>query len=427
MRKGMRRGTLLASILAIGLILALAVSGCGSGQKAGAPSGQQQATGGGAAAAGEIPVGYLTSYTGEMGAFGVPGFNAAKLAVDEMNAAGGPLGRQLRLYTEDDQSSVEQGLRGARKLITTNKVVSISGPISDIVLGIMDYAKQNKVVVTSHMAGTTKLDTLAGDYVFRTVPSDSMDGKVAAHILWEKGFRRLGVLYENDEGRRSIANAVKSEFTKLGGQIVADQAFNPKQTTYSAELKKVFDAKPDAVWIGAGQESGTVLLKEWKQRGYGGQLMVASDLAVPEMFKLVGKDVMEGIISEIPSASTETPEYKRFAEAYKKAYGQEPVGNFEANSYDQMILIGLAIEAAGEASGEAINRTIRKVANPPGTVVHTFAEGVAELRKGNDINYEGASGPVDLDEHGNVSGSYSALVAKDGKWVQFKFYKAGSF
>lgn len=410
-------------LLILGLVVAVLVfAGCGSGQK---PAETGKPAGGGSSE--PIYIGYLTSYTGEMGAFGTPGYNGAKLAVDEINAAGGVLGRQIKLFTEDDQSSVEQGIRGARKLITTNKVIAVAGPTSDIFMGIKDFCKQNKVVLTSHMAGTVKFDKAGGDFAFRTCPSDSYDGKVAAHAIIEKGFKNIAVLYENDEGRQSIASAVKDEIVKLGGKIVADVSFNPRQTTYSAELKKVFDAKPDCVWIGSGQESGTALLKDWKQRGYGGQLVVSSDLAVPEMFKLVGAQTMEGIISEIPANKTDSPEYQRFAQAYQKAFGQLPGGNFEANAYDGMILMALAMQAAGEATGEGINKKISEVANPPGKAVKTFAEGVAELKKGNDINYEGASGPVDFDQFGNVSGSFAGWVAKDGKWQEFKFYPAGSF
>lgn len=92
-----------------------------------------------------------------------------------------------------------------------------------------------------------------------------------------------------------------------------------------------------------------------------------------------------------------------------------------------MILFALAMQAAGEATGEDINKKMADVANPSGTVVKTFAEGVAELKKGNQINYEGASGPVDFDQYGNVSGSFAGWVAKSGKWEEFKFYPAGAF
>lgn len=374
-----------------------------------------------------IRMGYLTSYTGEMGAFGVPQFNAAKLAIEEINAVGGVLGREIQLFTEDDQSSVEQGIRAARKLITTNRVIAINGPFSDIVLGIMDLAKENKVVIISPAAGTFKLDKAGGDYVFRTCASDTYDGKVIAHFLKEQGCQKIAVMFENDEGRRSVAGAVKEWFEKLGGKVVAEVPFNPGQTTYYAELKRAFDPKPEVLWLGAGQEAGPVIIKNWKQRGYGGRLMVSGDLATPEIFRLVDPKSIEGMWTEVPSAKTDSPEFQRFAQAFRQKFGAKPGGAFETNAYDAMNLLALAVQIAGEASGEAISKHIRKVAGPPGVVVRTFEEGLAELKKGNDINYEGVSGPVDLDEYGNVAGSTAVWEVKEGKWVEIKYYPAGSF
>ncbi|MCL5942503.1 MAG: ABC transporter substrate-binding protein [Actinobacteria bacterium] len=419
------------------LVLALAIlAGCGGGgatTTTAAPGTETTAAGNestastGAPSGGDIPIGILTSYTGEMGAFGVPWFNAAKMAADEVNAAGGVLGKQIKLYTEDDRSSVEEGIKGARKLIGANGVVAIHGPISDILLAIWPIAKENKVMATSPAAGTTKLDETGGDYEFRTVPSDSFDGKVAALVLWENGYKEIGMIYENDEGRQSISAAVRKEFEALGGKIVVDVPFTPRQPTYSAELKKVASANPQAVWLGSGQESGAVLLKDAKQRGYNWKWMVSSDLAVPEMFDLVGKDTLEGVLTEMPSAETSTPEFQAWAKRFQELFNAEPTGGFQSNSYDAIIVMALAMEKGGAATGEAINQNYRDVSNPPGEKVFTFKDGVAALKAGKDIDYEGVSGPLDFDAHGNVTGSYVSMIGKDGKWTQLKFYPASTW
>ena len=398
-----------------------AAAGGGTDTTAASGGTDTTASGGGE---GDIPIGMLTSYTGEMAAFGTPWFNATKMAADDINAAGGVLGRNIKLYTEDDRSSVEEGIKGARKLIGANGVVAINGPISDVLLAIWPIAKENKVMVTSGAAGTTKLDQTGGDFEFRTVPSDSFDGKIAALVLWENGYKRIAMLYENDEGRKSIAAAVKDEFTKLGGEILADEAFTPRQPTYAAELKKMSSAAPDAVWLGAGQESGATLLKEAKQRGYNWQWMVASDIAVPEMFDLVGPDVLEGILTEMPSADTESAGFKEWAGRFQKLFNAEPTGGFQSNYYDGMIVEALAMVKSGAATGEGINQSYREVATPPGKEVFNYADGKAAIEAGEDINYQGVSGPLDFDQWGNVSGSYSSLVAKNGTWEVLKFYPA---
>ncbi|MHB1407603.1 MAG: ABC transporter substrate-binding protein [Desulfitobacteriaceae bacterium] len=376
---------------------------------------------------GDISIGILTSYTGEMGAFGVPVYNAAKLAFDEVNAEGGIKGKKIKLFTEDDQSTVESGIRGARKLITANGVIAMHGMVSDVLLATWDFAKQNKVMVTSPYAGTTKLDTTGGDYQYRTVPSDSLDGRVAAHVLWDKGYRKIAVMYETAESTTSIANAVAQQFQQLGGTVTIMEPFQSRQSSYLAELKKVSETSPDAVWLGSGQETAPTILKQWKQRGYKWQWMVSSDIAVPEIFKLVGTDTMNGILTEIPAGDSQSEDYKRFAASYKAAYGKDPGGNFEANSYDAAMIMALAMVAGGKADGTTINENYKKIASPPGVKVHTFKDAVTELKKGNDIDYEGPSGDVNFDDHGTTSGSFNALIANNGKWEQFKFYPASAF
>ncbi|WP_075364133.1 ABC transporter substrate-binding protein [Desulfosporosinus metallidurans] len=413
----------LVVILCIGL---LAISGC-TKQTSG-PSDTGKTTGStSASSSGDIPIGILTSYTGEMGAFGKPVYNAAKLAVDQINAAGGVNGRKIMLYTEDDQSTVESGIRGARKLITANGVIAMHGMISDVLLAIWDFAKQNKVFIASPYAGTTKLDKIGGDYQLRTVPSDSLDGKVAAQSLWDKGYRKIAIMFETAESTTSIGNAVKEQFEKLGGSVTMILPFQSRQSSYLAELKKVADTNPEAVWLGTGQETAPTILKQCKQRDYKWQWMVSSDVAVPEIFKLVGKDIMNGILTEIPAGDNTSEDYKKFSSEYKATFGKEPGGNFEANSYDAMMIMALAIQAGGKADGTTINQNYKKVASPPGVKVHSYKDAFAELKKGNDIDYEGPSGDCNFDDHGTTSGSFNALIAKDGQWEQFKFYPASTF
>lgn len=421
---------MLKKLLVSGLVLSmLLLPGCGqtpaSTQTSGGGSSSNSSSS--SSSGGEIPIGILTSYTGEMGAFGVPVYNAAKLAFDEVNAEGGIDGKKIKLYTEDDQSTVEGGIRGARKLISANGVIAMHGMVSDVLLATWDFAKQNKVMVTSPYAGTTKLDTTGGDFEYRTVPSDSLDGRVAAHVLWDKGYRNVAIMYETAESRTSIANAFSEQFRMLGGNITIMAPFQSRQSSYLAELKKVSETNPDAVWLGAGQETAPTILKQSKQRGYKWQWMVSSDIAVPEIFNLVGADIMNGILTEIPAGDSQSDDYKRFAASYKAAFGKDPGGNFEANSYDAAMIMALSMIAGGKADGPTINENYKKIASPPGVKVHTLKDALAELKKGNDIDYEGPSGDVNFDQYGTTSGSFNALIANNGKWEQFKFYPASTF
>lgn len=427
----MKKRLAFLGIAVVLVLLVVALSGCGgTTTTAGGGTEATSTTSGGTTTGptgGDIPIGFMTSYTGELGAYGVPWFNAGKMAADDINAAGGVLGKKIVLYTEDDRTSVEEGTKAARKLIGTNKVVAIAGPTSDVCVAVYPICKDNKVMLSSEAAGTTRLDTGHGDWFFRTCPSDSFDGKVAALVLFENGYKEIAVMYENDEGRKSIAGAVMKEFQALGGKIVAEVPFTPRQTTYSAELQKLAQAKPQLVWLGSGQDSGSVVLKNAKQVGYQWKWMVSSDLAVPEMFDLVGADVLEGVLSETPSADVETPAFKAWAERFQKLFNAEPTGAFQSNSYDQIIIHALAMQKGGEATGEAISKNYRDICNAPGKKVYSYAEGLAALQAGEEIDYEGVSGPCDMDENGNTVASYTSLIGKSGKWEVLKFYPAETF
>lgn len=424
---------LLAAAIAL---VAFALVGCGgstttttAGDGTVTTAGGTATTAGGGGETGDIPIGFLTPFTGELGAYGKPWQQAAQMAVDDINAAGGVLGRKLALFAQDDQSSVDSGIKGARTLIGVNNVVAIAGVISDTAVGVYPICKDNKVMLTSMAAGTTRMDTGYGEWFYRTVPSDSFDGRVAAQVLIDKGYKKIAMMYENDESRQSIAGAMATAFEAAGGTITDKVAFTPKQPSYSAELIKVAGTKPDAVWLGSGQESGATLIKNAQQAGYKWQWMVSSDLAVPEMFGLVGNDVMEGVLSETPSADTTIQYVQDWNARYQELYKEDPSGAFQSNSYDQIIILALAMQKAGTASGEAISQNYHKVtdANSAATVVHSYADGLAALQAGNEVKYEGVSGPCVFNADGNTVGSYTELVGKAGKWEPDKFYPASFF
>jgi ABC-type branched-subunit amino acid transport system substrate-binding protein len=433
---------LLVLLIAAVAMLALALVGCGGDDETTttAAAGDTETTAGAddtgvdtettaGSAEGDIPIGFLTPFTGELGAYGEPWQNAAQMAIDDINEAGGVLGRNLSLSAQDDASAVEQGIKGARTLIGVNNVVAIAGVISDTAVGVYPICEDNKVMLTSMAAGTTRMDTGYGEWFFRTVPSDSFDGRVAAQVLLDKGFDTIGLIYENDESRQSIANAMKTAFEAAGGTIATELAFTPGQASYSSELIKVSGASPTAVWMGAGQESGATLMKNASQAGYDWQWMVSSDLAVPEMFELVGVDAMEGVLSETPSADTSIAYVQDWNARYEERFNADPTGAFQPNSYDQIIIIALAMQKAGAATGEAISQNYHAVTdeNPNAVVVNSYADGLAALEAGDDIKYEGVSGPCVFDENGNTVGSYTSLVGKAGAWEPEEFYPASFF
>ena len=268
---------------------------------------------------------------------------------------------------------------------------------------------------------------MSDSYLFRTCPSDNFDGIATAKMLIDGGFKTVAILYENDESRLSISDTVAKEFERQGGKVLTKVSYAPNQNSYVSELKQVFATKPDVFYLAGGQESAPTIIKEWKERDYGSQLFICPELCVPDVLKVIGGEILEGVLSEIPVADSTTPEAKRFAEIWQKIMGVPSSGVFEANSYDGIVVMALAMEIGGEATGKAISDHYRETSDLTGVKVATFADGLAEIKKGNKINYEGASGSLDFNKYGNVRGAYTEFQVKNGKWEQIRFYPESTF
>jgi branched-chain amino acid transport system substrate-binding protein len=339
------------------------------------------------------------------------------MTVEDINDTGGPLGEKIKLFIADEATDPEQAITGARKLVSVNKVNAIIGPFSDGVLAIYSFLRGHEIPVISQWSGSTELDTIGGDYQFRTCPSDSFSGYVVGRFVHDNlGYKKIGMVILNTENYRSYALGIREQFAKLGGTIVSEIIVNPGQTSYRSALRDVRKAEPDLVYLGVGLDEAPIILKEWYQGDYLEPLWLSDMMVQEKLFDLVGKEPIEGAYGAIIASPMETVPYQVFSMKYEAYTGQKPEW-YNENAYDAVNLYALAIEAAGEASGKAIAESLRRVANAPGVVVHTFAEGAANLRLGYEINYEGASGSVDLDEFGNTGGGAVITKAKNGEWV----------
>lgn len=375
------------------------------------------------AASCEIKMGLLVSLTGDLGDQGGGMVPAAEMAVDEINAAGGPLGCKMVIVTEDDKSNPQGAVAGANKLVFTDGAITLLGLNSSGMVALIDFARTNKVPLITPYGGTVKLDTGGGDYVFRAVLSDSFAGVGSAKFAKDMGFTKVANMYENGKSPQSAALTMKREFEKMGGTIVADVAFNPGQSSYQAELNKVFAAKPELVHLAAGQEASAVILKEWYRGNYGGQWLTGNDLAASEFVAQVGPEIMKGIYGQAPGDDVSTAAYKRYLELWKKKTGTDLVAPYSSNMYNSFILEALAIEIGGKATGEAINANMKKVTTGEVQCLG-FEECVKALRSGKTIQYMGVSGPLQFDQYNNVIAPYAILIAEGDHWKVFKFYSA---
>jgi len=415
----MKNITLLRKVLSVicllGLVAACTPAGSSTPVATAAPSGDC-----------EINFGLLLSLTGDLGDLGKAQLPAVDIAVDEINAAGGPLGCKITVKTEDDESTAEGAVKGANKLVLTDGAIALLGLNSLDMVSLLDFARSNKVPIITHWGGTVKLDTEGGDYVFRTALSDSFAGVATAKFLLDQGYKTAANMYENSESPQSNAVTMKIAFEAAGGKVVADVAYNPGQASYQAELAKVFENKPEIVLLSAGTDSATTIMREWYRGNYGGKVILGSDLGANEVVSGIGADIMAGVFGQAGADDVNSPSYKRYQELWKAKTGSDTVAPYSSPLYDAFILEALAIEIGGNATGEAINANMKKVTTGEVQCLY-FAECVKAIREGKTIQYMGVSGPLQFNKYNNVVAPWSILQAEGNGWKIFKFYTADNF
>lgn len=375
-----------------------------------------------------LKLGILTDFTGELGQFGKTSKQGFELAVKQMKKSDAmPKGWQVETVVDDEKTDVQEGVRAATAMIKNHQVSAIVGPSSGPIVGMVKLAERNQTPIVSQFAGTVNLDRLGGKWVYRTVASDASDGAAAARWMLDEDQREVTLLVQNDQSTVSAGQALQQAFEAKGGTVAKTIKYNAGQPSYESEVHQATKAGADALFLAGGQESGTTILKELRAAGYpSDKVVVSADMTVPEVVDSVGVEWASGMQGETAQADTSRAPYKTFAEDFEQQYGKEP-GLFVANAYDAAALVGLAALSAESTCGSAINDELRKVAGQGGTEVTGFEEGAQALADGKNIDYVGASGPVDFDKSGTVAGSYAILHVKDDGWQEVEFYPASSF
>jgi branched-chain amino acid transport system substrate-binding protein len=374
--------------------------------------------------AGPLKIAVLFPFTGDLSDFGQPFLNSAQLAVDQINAAGGVNGQPMELVQGDSATSPQQAVEEARRLIELEGVSAIVGPAgSGETLPVAESVTGPAGVLEITMSATSPALSIAkdNDFLFRTPISDAAQGIVMADVAREQGYDSACVLYVNNAYGQGLSEAFANRFTAQGGTLTAQVPHEQEQASYASELAACTEGDPDVLVAPAYPESGRVFLRELVESGDYPPVIFSDGLKSPDMFADLGWDVFEGSYGTA-SGTTETEAGNAFDQAYREAYGDLPAVPYLRETNDAIYLIALAAETAGSTDPTAIRDALREVANPPGTVVGPGPEGwaaaVKSIDAGEDVNYEGAIGPADLDEHGDVlQGSILVWQVKGGEIV----------
>lgn len=370
---------------------------------------------------GTFRIGSLTPITGAGSPYGPGMQQAIRLAVDEVNAAGGAGGVKLELFTEDDQTKPDAAVLAAKKLIEVNKVQAILGTwASGVSLAVMPLTDAAGII-EMNVSGAPAISTLdTKDLVWRFQATNDRFGAAFAEICAKRGFKRPATMAFNNASGLGNVEGFARAWKKRGGEVVAGVVYEPNRPSYRSELQKILAAKPDVIVTGSYLPDTTIILREAYQAGADVKWVIPGWAANPELVKALGAEVCEGIISVETVSNEKSGAYARFDAAYLKASGKAASTNiYAAMAYDMVIALALAIEAAGPGATVAqVNGKLREVSNAPGTAVQGFAEGKALLAKKTKVNYEGASSKLDFDSFGDATPDFGVYIIEKGQLVR---------
>jgi len=369
----------------------------------GACNGGSNAEGGGDAAADTnvIRIGQFASLTGTEATFGQQVSNGAKLAVEEINAAGGVLGKKIELITEDTESKPQATKNAVEKLLSKDRVIALVGEVaSGRTLIAAPLATREKVPLLTP-ASTNEKVTMdesgnVRDWVFRICFIDPFQAQVMARFAAENlGLKQVAILKANANPYSvGLAENFAATFRSLGGTIVEEQGYEERQVDFKAQLTAIKAKNPQAIFVPGYYNEVSLIATQARELGITAPLLGGDGWDSPELTKGAAGKALEGsYFSNHYSESDSSAIVQSFVQNYSRTYNEAP-GAMSALGYDAMKIVARTIADAGTASPQAIR------------------DGLAKLS-----GYNGVTGTISINEKHNATKPAVVLQIRDGKFA----------
>jgi len=356
---------------------------------------------GSAIAADTFKIGGLVPITGTQAVMAEDLATGLKLAGEDVNAAGGVLGKPVQVIIEDTETRPAPGMDAARKLIGVDKVgVIVGGFSSGVSLPIAKYC-QSKGLVFVAGAPTSPLFEEVGDYVFMTDVLDKFKGRVIAELaVGDSGKKKFGLMFMNNAFGMALREETIKNLKALGAEITTDVVYELNKVDYKAELQRLFAKKPEAIIGTYYAKEGMVTAKQAYEMGlldvskvpwYCPEMVSSFATAVKEI-----PDALEGI-----KGLTPLPPGDLYTEKFKKKMGRDPITAYAAMNYDCVVMVAMAANFANSTEPAKIRDALWKIAD--------FYRGQST---GGDKRFVG----------GGVQGfgKYEKVIIKGGKFFPYK-------
>jgi branched-chain amino acid transport system substrate-binding protein len=375
--------------LSLGLVFVLVISllaGCGKAESD------------------KIKVGLDYELSGQVATYGQGLVEGIELAVKEINAAGGVLGKQIKLVKSDNKSENAETANVATKLITRDKVVAILGPAtSGNAKAAIPVANKNKVPLISASATdddvTVDSNGNVREFAFKTCFNDSFQGSILANFASDDlKSKKAAILLDNtSDYSKGLVKSFKETYTSLGGTIVAEQAYQQKDKDFKAALTNIKDSNPDVLYVPGYYEEVGLIVKQARELGIDVPVIGGDGYDSPKLADLAGKDALNNVFfTNHYSSKDTTKEVVEFKEAFKKEYKKDP-NAFNALGYDLAYFLKDALQRAGEADPIKLKDALAST-------------------KG----FKGITGELSIDKHHNPVKSITIIEMKDGEQTFLK-------
>jgi branched-chain amino acid transport system substrate-binding protein len=324
------------------------------------------AAAGGGGAQESIKIGGGFALTGDESALDLPAANGAKLAVKEINAAGGVLGRQIDFIVHDTKYDMSVTAQVAKQFVEQDKVVAVIGfTDTDSVLASGPTIQAAGLPFITAGATSPKIPSQVGNMMFLACFGDNVQAAAGAeysfknfgknaYLLWDKGVEYTTLL----------GGYFKSRFTDLGGTIALEDSYDDKATDFSAQIAKVkaLPQQPDFYYIAAMPYNVGPVVKQFRDAGLTGPIVGGDGYDTPDILSVAG-DAANGVwfsTHALMDSTGGTEGIKKFIAAYNKEYGHDPENAFAALGYDSVYLLADAIKRAGSTDAQAIKKALEE-------------------------------------------------------------------
>jgi ABC-type branched-subunit amino acid transport system substrate-binding protein len=347
------------------------------------------------AASGAIKLGFFAQLSGQYAAAGIDMLNAARLAVDSANKAGGVLGLHITLDPQDSGCKGLVAVQAAQKLVADG-VVAVVGPYcsTDAIPASTIYHRAGIAMVTP-AATNPKLTQQGFDDIFRTIGRDDEQGVFAAGVMHTLHATRVAIIHDNTVYAKGLAEQTRAALQKYAGvKVVFFDAIVSGSHDFSPILTRLRSVKPQVTYFTGYYADGGLLLKQFEQLGVPGKFMAGDSNNDPTFIKLAGAYAERALITGAPIPQL-VPSAAGFVKQYTATYHRGP-GAYSAYTYDATNVVLHAIRVANSAA--------------PAAIVHAL-----HMTKG----YPGVTGSITFNRVGDrVQIQYILITVRSGQFVR---------